>query len=148
MANNMKKSLFLSAFVLVLAGCTSTTMSNFYYVVNQTDKELIVQPRADRVVTVLPDEYLGLFGLFYSKDMEAPENVDLSSSAPLYITLDGVRYQVTKEPDGCLYSQSYYEAPDSIAAQLRESKQDRIFLFPLTEDYIKSQLVVEDVTQD
>ena len=91
-----------------------------------------------------PGEYLQLFSRVIGKDEVEPDNGKLIPFvSPLYITMDGVQYEVNDDADGCLYAKGYHEATDSVAEMLRQNKNEHVFLFSLIEEYIKQQIVVE-----
>ena len=144
--NTMKKTFYFLALAAVLAltsGC-NRDRSILYAMGNQTDKEITVYPPYGKMATTLsPGQYFGIS--IYPLYPDGPVVEALYDNSPFYISIDGVKYQVDRnQRDNCLWTYNYHEAPEAIADSLRDYKGELIWVYYLTEDYIKRQIVVNE----
>ena len=142
----MKKNLellLLCTLLVFMASCESPR-SVLFALGNQTDKEIIIYPPHGKGATTLaPGEYFGI--AVYSLYHNAPVVESLYGTLPVYISMEGVKYQVDRnQRDNCLWGQNYHEAPKAVADSLRDYKSEVVWVYELTEDYIKQQIVVKE----
>ena len=142
----MKKTFYFLALAAVLAltsGCRRG-YSIMYAMGNQTTKEItIVAPYDKEPTTLAPGEYFTIG--HYSFSYEEPGIDAFYFNNPVYIIMDGVKYQIDRnQQDNCLWEGNYHQASEELATTLRQEKGELVWVYDLTEDYIKRQIVVDE----
>jgi hypothetical protein len=135
--------LVLSTLLVIATGC-ERPRAVLYLMENQTGKEIVVYPPYYwEENTLAPDEYfpVGSFTIYpYGPGVEV-----FYRNQPFYISMDGVKYQVDRnQKDNCLYESNYHRASDALTDSLRQNKAELVWVYELTEDYIKRQIVVSE----
>ena len=146
----MKKTFYFLALAAVLAlasGCRRGYTS-LYVLGNQTGKEIIIYPpyyfEGEDSTILAPGEFFRIGRVdYYNGYGIRPES--FYSLKPLYISMDGIKYQIDRnDPDNCLYTLNYHAASPEVTAALINGLYDYVSVYDLTEDYIKRQIVVDN----
>ena len=145
----MKKLFFIQLVTFLFVSMTSCHRVDdyLYFLSNETGKELVIYPpmhyEGEDSTILAPNEYfkIGTVQYVYSYGVR-PENFYYQDH--LYISMDGVVYCIDRnDRNNCLWTWSYQCASDEEMAKLLYGSYDGAFVFRLTEDYIKRQIVVE-----
>lgn len=143
----MKKTLCflaLGALLVLLSGCVRSRLI-LYAMGNQTGKEITIYPPSEYQegpVVLAPGDYftVGHFLL----PIDGPAFDSFYETSPFYIVMDGIKYQIDRnQQDNCLWVFNYHEAPEELAASLRQDKNELVWVYDLTEDYIRRQIIID-----
>ncbi len=143
----MKKCVYLFALcfgLFLLNGCSSGSRIIVYALHNQTDKDVTFCIDGANPSVIAPNEYYVISRCL--EEIDGEMDLSIFWSSKIYLTLDGVRYQVDRnDSKGCLWKLNYHPVQDAeIAASLRTESRDGVCIFELTEDYIMRQIPVSE----
>ena len=148
----MKKALCLFALsLLLLTGC-ERVVRDTYVIENQTDKDLTFYPAnyyftpyEKDTITIAPGEIFVIYQAVYNSKPNAYHPEYFYDNRPLFVEYDGVKYQIDRnDPENCFKAMNYWPPQQNYVTTSAYIKPDDfVWSFEMTEDYIKSQIVVE-----
>ena len=144
-----RKELFIVATIaLLLVGCSPKATTESYCLMNNTDETLTISS-ISKSKDVFPGEGYVITDITHYKgqDISNLPKIYEETWNPLFITMDGVTYQIDKSlEDGCAHSVAFSNPTQEEQTVLERIvfPNSVIHVFRLTEGYIQRQIVVDE----
>lgn len=144
----MKPCIFYMVVITTTLFLSSCNQSRpiLYMMENQTGTTITIYPPYSPYgdSTILNSGDYFTIGHF-STPKDGPVIESFYMTYPVYISMEGVKYQIDRnQDDNCLWERNYHPAPEALADSLRQFKNELVRIYVLTEAYIKRQIVVDE----
>ena len=144
-----RKEIFIVATIaLILVGCSPKATTESYCLMNNTDETLTISS-ISKSKDVFPGEGYVITDIthYEGQDISGLSEIYEETWKPLFITMDGVTYQIDKtQEDGCAHIAAFSNPTQDEQTILENIVYPNsvIHVFRLTEDYIQHQIVVDE----
>lgn len=144
---NVISHFFISFFILFLTCCTTKSYVHSFCLLNYTDETLSISNSIKTSVVNKGEAYVIVDIAIYEDQDANLSNIYLSSYKPITITMNDVSYQINEyQQDGCGYAEAFSDPTPEERSLLADKvfPNSSIHVFRLTEEYIQSQIVVNE----